>query len=458
MESNYDKSLSKKLNLAYYTIIKNDIIDIINTDKKDINQLNPFTKIIFNFKEIENLLEIKDQKIIKIFYFNRNRVHDILYEKEEIIKINYIEEKKSLSFYFYLDLLIKDNLLLNYNYSFDFIKQINDLQKNNNSCLFEQIIISKIIIDLINNYTETEYFEESLSNELKKIREENLKIIESIINEFNQNLNFEIEVIKSEKIDKVYLYIIKSLIKRKKFEEYEYTDKILSQLDLENIHLTKIMLDDLSNLFDSNEEFILKYKITEVNELFNNSIINFYFLLFKYIIKDSIYIYHINYLNKLKTKIIKFVKNDEKILAPIDKEKLDYIIKIFLDSEYYYKLFIKKFDFNKERNKSDDIIENKLKNFIEKILSKSSFILKRDENGEINLSILEEKGKENRIKKLKYNNDFNISEKNFQKFLEFLSFVKEKIKKEFKYKYNLIIKLTFDFIEENNSLFNISCK
>ena len=122
MKSYFNKSLSKKLNLAYYTILKNDII---NTD---INQLNPFTKIISNFKEIQNLIEIKDPKIIKIFYFNRNRVHDILFEDEEIININYIEEKKTLSFYFYLDFLIKDNPLLNYTYSFNFIKQINDLQ------------------------------------------------------------------------------------------------------------------------------------------------------------------------------------------------------------------------------------------------------------------------------------------------------------------------------------------
>ena len=436
----------------------------------DISENVPIEKdysILSEFSEIKKILSFKNIKTVKFLYFNRKKIEGILYDEEEIIFIDSNCIEMNLSNYFYLSLLVADNAnISNYVYKIDLINEINELNKKNNKNL-KNIMISKIIIDLINNYSETEDFEESLSNdlvqqnnkilaELKIIREENLNIIERIINEFNQNFNFEIEVIKSEKIDKVYLYIIKSLIKRKKFEEYEYTDKILSQLDLENIHLTKIMLDDLSNLFDSNEEFILKYKITEVKELFNNSIINFYFLLFKYIIKDSIYIYHITYLNKLKTKIIKFVKNDEKIFAPIDKEKLDYIIKIFLDSKYYYKLFIKKFDFKEEKNKSD-IIENRLKNFIEKILSKSSFILKKDENGEINLNILEEKGKENRIKKLKYNNDFNILEKNLQIFLEFLSFVKEKIKKEFKYKYNLLIKLTFDLKEENNSLFNISC-
>ena len=449
----------KKQKNSYITKCNKISLSIDISENAPIEKDYSLPKLLSEFSEIKKILSFKNIKTMQFLYFNRKKIEVILYDEEEIIFIDSNCIEMNLSNYFYLSLLIADNTTIsNYVYKIDLINEINKLNKKDNSKNLKNIMISKIIIDLINNYTETEYFEESLNNELKKIREENLKIIESIINEFNQNLNFEIEVIKSEKIDKVYLYIIKSLIKRKKFEEYEYTDKILSQLDLENIHLTKIMLDDLSNLFDSNEEFILKYKITEVKELFNNSIINFYFLLFKYIIKDSIYIYHINYLTKLKTKIIKFVKNDEKILALIDKEKLYYIIKIFLDSEYYYKLFIKKFDFNKERNKSDDIIENKLKNFIEKILSKSSFILKRDENGEINLSILEEKGKENRIKKLKYNNDFNILEKNLQKFLEFLSFVKEKIKKEFKYKYNLIIKLTFDFIEENNSLFNISCK
>ena len=186
MESNYDKSLSQKLNLSYYTIIKNDII---NTDIN--NQLNPFTKIIFNFNEIQNLLKIKDPNILKIFYFNRKIVHEILYEEEEIINLNSIEEKKTLAFYFYLDFLIKDNPLLNYYYSFNFINQINDLQKINNNNIFEQIIISKIIIDLINNYRNNDNEIEELESEYEKkvndIENENINIINKNINKLENN-------------------------------------------------------------------------------------------------------------------------------------------------------------------------------------------------------------------------------------------------------------------------------
>ena len=137
-----------------------------------------------------------------------------MYEEEEIININYIEEKKTLAFYFYLDFLIKDNPLLNYSYSFDFIKQINDLQKNNNNNIFEQIIISKIIIDLINNYRN---LESKYKNKLNEIENENRALINKNINilENKEKIRFKIDerALLSKKIDMIYIDILISLIK-----------------------------------------------------------------------------------------------------------------------------------------------------------------------------------------------------------------------------------------------------
>ena len=340
MKSYFNKSLSKKLNLAYYTILKNDII---NTD---INQLNPFTKIISNFKEIQNLLKIKDPKIIKIFYFNRNRVHDILFEDEEIININYIEEKKTLSFYFYLDFLIKDNPLLNYTYSFNIIKQINDLQKNNKSCVFEQIIISKIIIDLINNYrnndNEIDELESKYKVKINEIENENRYLINENINilENKEKIRFKIDekALLSKKIDMIYIDILINLIKEKKFDDYEYILNLVNQLDLENINITKDMFDELSNFLNSENNYLKCYKIENIQDLKNEKIINFYYILFKYILKNSIYIYNNDFLYGMKKILAKL--SPEKVFELSNfvdiSIKFKYVVKTFLDSEFYY--------------------------------------------------------------------------------------------------------------------------
>jgi len=517
MKSYFNKSLSKKLNLAYYTILKNDII---NTD---INQLNPFTKIIFNFKEIENLLEIKDQKIIKIFYFNRNRVHDILFEDEEIININYIEEKKTLSFYFYLDFLIKDNPLLNYTYSFNIIKQINDLQKNNNSCVFEQIIISKIIIDLINDYKQNnndlDEIESKYKVKINEIENKNRDLINKNINIFesNEKIRFEIDdkALLSKKIDMIYIDILISLIKEKKFEDYEYILNIVNQLDLTNINITKDMFDVLSNFLNS-ENNIKCYKIENIQDLKNEKIINFYYILFKYILKNSIYIYNNNFLYKMKKKVIKLkpekiiyeltnLKTDEISNVKFNKDRIKYVINTFLDSGYYYETWKNKapisdeikdnFEFTsnpfdkkyKDSNTKDDYMlkESKSKSNIPyepieeveelykkeisyRILFKSSYIFEVDENGISNFKI-NEPIKDNDDNNLEFNEikeiippeDNELLKNSYYKFLnvfrDFEDTIKNYIDKD-RYK-NLKIELYFNLARSEkvkNNLYNIN--
>jgi len=485
MKSEFNKSLSKKLNLAYYTIIKNDIIDIINTDKKDINQLNPFTKIISNFTEIQNLLEIKDQNILKIFYFNKKKVDDILYEKEEIIKINYIEEKKSLSFYFYLDLLIKDNLLLNYNYSFDFIKQINDLQKNNNNNIFEQIIISIIIIDLINNYrsnnNEKDELESKYEKKVNEIENENINIINKNINilENNEKIGFKIDKkdLLSKKIDMIYIDILINLIKEKKFEDYEYILNIVNQLDLTNINITKDMFDELSDFLNSKNDYIQCYKIDDIEDLKNENIINFYYILFKYILKNSIYIYNNDFLYEMKKILTKI--SPEKIIYEltnletddITNVKFKYVLKTFLDSEFYYeKRNIN--PINKEskvnQEKKDELY---IKEISYRILFKSSYIFEVDENGISNFKI-NEPIKDNddnnlefkEIKNIELPKDNELLKNSYYKFLNFFRDFEDTIKIyiDDKNRYNnLKIFLYFNLVIDEkekikNNLYNIN--
>ena len=112
---NKDEDKTTKLSFIYHIIsILNYYSDIIDNDdnknSKESSQLNePIINLISNYEEIKKINSEKEENIYKFFYLNRKTIHKILYENEKIIEIN-IEMKKSLSFYFYLSLLIKDNI------------------------------------------------------------------------------------------------------------------------------------------------------------------------------------------------------------------------------------------------------------------------------------------------------------------------------------------------------------
>ena len=131
------------------------------------------------------------------------------------------------------------------------------------------------------------------------------------------------------KIDEIYIYIINMLIITNRIDDYEYTYKIIQELDLENIDLTKTMFEELSKTLN-NKEYIKNYKIIEANNIFNKKIINFYYILFKYIIKSIIYLYNNNFLLKTRNNFLKIIKNNSKesIIDNLDgnkKEKFEYI-------------------------------------------------------------------------------------------------------------------------------------
>ena len=52
-------------------------------------------------------------------------------------------------------------------------------------------------------------------------------------------------------IEEIYIKIIISLIKDKKFDKFEYVSDIMQQLDTENIELTQKMLEELKKEFNA---------------------------------------------------------------------------------------------------------------------------------------------------------------------------------------------------------------
>ena len=315
-----------------------------------INEKNPISELINNFEEIESIINENIPNIFKFIYFNKNKIHIILYDSDETINLDSITIENNLSNYLYLSLLIRDNDdIVNYNYSIDYIRKINSDLNNNN--IFKNIFRSKLIIDLIINYRQLDnYDEEDDEEELNKIENNNKVNINNNLNKLkNLDLKLDENTIINNKIDKIYIDIIIKLIEQNKIDE------ILNELDLENINLTKTMFDDLSEFINKNIE---KYKISEQNDLFVKEKINFYFILFK-ILKNPIYIYQYIYQKKFKF-LLEVKKQIKKIIneCPVNnlnddlKNKLYEIFDFFIDSKYYTKNNLKNTIQDSEMNNS----------------------------------------------------------------------------------------------------------
>ena len=456
-------------------------------------------ELLNNKKEIDDLIETLEDGIIFFIYRYRNNIESILYISEENIEIKY-SILKGVKDYFYLSLLIRDNEdIINYVFEIILIRKIN--QENKKVKLdISNILISKIILELIDNYEQTQFFEESEKNELNEMEyfnkdyiKKNLDILKDLCS------NFNIDYIINTSIDVIYIDIINNLIETKKICDDECVQRIIKQLDLENIFLTKIMLIKLSDTLNNSEQIKKNYEITNFNDLLEFSKINFYYVLFKYILKNTFYKYQIKFLIDMTRKTRNLIKNN---FQPFNEEKIDKIkekFNIFIismtDSQYYLNLLYKKNNkinnnSNKSNNNDNDNNNNnnnidnsnfstclnsccskqncikqkefdgELIKFAKKILNSSNFLIKNNENGELLLSILNDDQKDNienfedidiDVEKLKFN---------VNKFIDFLILIKDKIKDSFNNKFNLIIKIkTFNtsYNLNSNGTYNIDC-
>jgi hypothetical protein len=371
--------------------------------------------------------------------------HAILYNNEETIDIASYNIKIDLNNLFFLDLLIMENLeTLNYEYSFDFIKKIHDSNKEAKS--LRKVIISKIILELLKNYEGLDEYDESEDKEkVDELRNENEKIIQDNIGDLKKlDSIFTDDYIKNEKLDELYINIIGKLITSKKFEDNDYISDIMIQLDMENIHLSNEMFEKLSKfLIESNLE---EYAISKKEDLDNEKKINFYYILFKYVLKNPFFLYRNDFLIKTRKVIIELLRKIDIILFKIEGEKLKYTLQFFLDFSYnyynynylrnelltYYKgnMFEKKMeDINKiesmDENNKEDFLNQYFKEFKEAKLNNSQL-------GFINYLVKERFGEErtkdnfdqmvvkwNWIKKI-----FNDKKKNKLRADDCLSFIK----------------------------------
>ena len=316
------KKWNFKISLSYFATLN---------DSTEISNNYPNYNLLSKFSEIEDIMKGDNKELLKFFYFNRKKINEFIYKEEEIIEINSEIIKNKYIDYFYLALLIEDNInILNYVYNLDFIKEINDQIKGTNNDYLRELMMSKIIFVLIKNYKGTDEYDENDKSEIEELEKHNLERIEYNVNKL-KDLNLKSDEIIITKIDEIYTGIIIDLIKTNKIDDIKYINNIIKQLDLENIYITKTIYDGLASILISDSNYMKRYKISSKKDLYNDDIINFYYILFKYILKKPIYIYHIPFLDEARKKILEIIKNDRE---KNDSEKLEYIIDFFTNNYY----------------------------------------------------------------------------------------------------------------------------
>ena len=194
---------------------------------------DPIFELTNKDSEIKN--EVNSNSIFtKLLYFNKKKIHSYLYENDDVINLNnrlLDNQFRKLSFNFYLVLLIQDvNNFIYYNYSFLFIKNMHNINNNNN--FLYKIIKSKIILELLYYFEGIDIYEED-EHELKRIENENKLIINNnIYNLKRNNIDLNENDIIEKKIEDIYSEIILSLIKNDKLSDSIYTNGIIYSLDI----------------------------------------------------------------------------------------------------------------------------------------------------------------------------------------------------------------------------------
>lgn len=379
-------SLISKLNPKSF---KTQLLNLLKNDAPLQFDLLEY-KLLTIFSDAEQSLNLDSDSDLKFLYYNNNRINSILYDLDKSISIISNGSMIKLNNLFYLELLINGNLnTINFSYQMDLIVKIaNNIKKLSVNKNYKKALSMKAILSLIDNYKRTDiYFKEKDKKaKLDEIENNSKEFIENNISIFKElNLNYSAKDFVLIKIDEIYINIIERLIRLNKFENFEYIEKIAEELDLEYIDITKTMYEKLYEIL-TKEEYVKKYMINDLSDLFVPIKINIYYFLLKYIFKRSIYIYQIPFLLNARRNVLSAIKEDSKLaILSINKnsevkDKIVNIIHKLIDSDYYINKYMaplindhlieilyyfKNYLFESKKNEIN-IIEKLLKNEIAK--------------------------------------------------------------------------------------------
>ena len=150
---------------------------------------------------------------------------------------------------------------------------------------------------MIDNYKNLDIKDIIDEEEIENIVNKNRLYISENINYLSQiGLNYNEKDIEKIDIEDLYVEIVYSLIKSEN-KKYRELSKIFNQMDLGSIDISKKIYEKyLEKLFNnSNDNKLEQYAIKE-DRFINLKRINFYYILFNYILKYSYYIYQNQFL------------------------------------------------------------------------------------------------------------------------------------------------------------------
>ena len=489
-----------KLNLSYnglinqsevFSIIKNDD----NNNEKNKPIIIPFCELIGSYQDIENILLNKEINIIEYIYLNKERINQILYDEETNIKIeqNYLVKFSDYIYLYYI--LAESRDVVNYIFEIELIDAFNDILLATKSKI-KMIILSKLEIFFIDYYFEQKDDEntkkyEDMKNKCKQIINENINYLKEDIADLN------IDNLVSDDIENIYTEIIKSLIINGKLNDSDKTIKLLDDLEIKHIRLNKKFYDNLSKILI--EKNLNKYKISDIDDISDENKMNFYRILFEYILKSSDYIFYNSFLLETRKKIIEIINDKPNQFYSMaknnkNKEALSYLIEF-----EYYKEKAKSLRVNITTDNGDDISsikyesissyslfggassekektdgrsayelinDNEINAISYKILSNSTFLISAKKNKKKKETIIIYKKIFYRRKEYNENKDITINEvKNqnpqdkdlniyYNKFLQYLQEVENEIKYHYTNEKEIEITMKFSM----NKKYNLTCE
>ena len=320
-----NENYSSKLNLAFLVSIN------MHSKIKD----DPICLLLTDFSEIESISKTK--KFFRFLHYNKDKVHQILYNEDTNIQIDNDFKENHLAGNFYLCSLIEDNYeIINYNYTFTYIKALNEQKKDENNKYYN-LIISKEILELIKNYKDSEIQDESIEDELSQIEKQNIDYITNNINILNEiGLDLNVNSFIEMKIGELYTKIIISLIKNDKLTDFAISNNIYEQLNLQYIDIPfeeNNSLENILEVLNSKNPYIQKYIIINFDDIYSPKKIMFFYILLKYIFKCPLYVYNIPLLLDTRKAIIPFLKSEQfkkfisKIKENEDDAKIEFVVK-----------------------------------------------------------------------------------------------------------------------------------
>ena len=489
-----------KLNLSYnglinqsefFSIIKNDD----NNNEKNKPIIIPFCELIGSYQDIENILLNKEINIIEYIYLNKERINQILYDEETNIKIeqNYLVKFSDYIYLYYI--LAESRDVVNYIFEIELIDAFNDILLATKSKI-KMIILSKLEIFFIDYYFEQKDDEntkkyEDMKNKCKQIINVNINYLKEDIADLN------IDNLLSDDIENIYTEIIKSLTINGKLNDSDKTIKLLDDLEIKHIRLNKKFYDNLSKILI--EKNLNKYKISDIDDISDENKMNFYRILFEYILKSSDYIFYNSFLLETRKKIIEIINDKPNQFYSMaknnkNKEALSYLIEF-----EYYKERAKSLRVNITTDNGDDISsikyesissyslfggassekektdgrsayelinDNEINAISYKILSNSTFLISAEYSKEKKETIITYKKIFYRRKEYNENKDITINEvKNqnpqdkdlniyYNKFLQYLQEVENEIKYHYTNEKEIEITMKFSM----NKKYNLTCE